>query len=181
VPDLVAAFGGLLLSNHLSVYSAGLTTLTLGIRVRRVWAVVVDVVVTFLGAIYFVLVADGFYTPFIAFISLLAVPITAWVGVFVVDMLHRHHYDPVALMDTGRTSAYWYRAGLEPRALTAWAIAIVGGYLFTTAGPSDDAWFAGPLAGTWFGENGLGWVITFVLAAGLYAALGGARHRAGSR
>jgi len=181
VPYLVAAFGGLLLSNHLSVYSAGLTTLTLGIRVRRVWAVVVDVVVTFLGAIYFVLVADGFYTPFIAFISLLAVPITAWVGVFVVDMVHRHHYDPVALMDTGRTSAYWYRAGLEPRALTAWAIAIVGGYLFTTAGPSDDAWFAGPLAGTWFGENGLGWVITFVLAAGLYAALGGARHRAGSR
>ncbi|MDN5914250.1 MAG: cytosine permease [Pseudonocardia sp.] len=178
VPYLIAAFGGLLLSNHLSVYSAGLTTLTLGIRIRRVYAVIVDVVVTFLGAIYFMLVADGFYTPFIAFISALAVPITAWVGVFVVDMLRRRHYDPVALTDTGRTSAYWYRAGVEPRAFGAWAAAIVAGYLFATVGPSDEPWFAGPLSGTWFGENGLAWVITFVVAAGLYAALGGARDTA---
>ncbi|WP_028933287.1 purine-cytosine permease family protein [Pseudonocardia spinosispora] len=177
VPYLIAAFGGLLLSNHLSVYSAGLTTLTLGVRVRRVYAVVVDVVVTFLGAIYFILVADGFFGPFIAFISALAVPITAWVGVFVVDMLRRRTYDPAGLMDTGRTSVYWYRGGVEPRALGAWAAAIVIGYLFTTVGPSDDPWFTGPLAGTWFGENGLGWVITFVVGAAGYAALGGARDR----
>ncbi|OLL76064.1 Purine-cytosine permease [Pseudonocardia sp. Ae168_Ps1] len=176
IPYLVAAFGGLLLSNHLSVYSAGLTTLTLGVRLPRVYAVVVDVLVTFAGAIYFMLVADGFYTPFIAFISALAVPITAWVGVFAVDMLRRTHYDPDALMDTGRTSRYWYRAGIEPRATTAWALAIVAGYLFATVGPSSAPWFTGPLAGTWFGENGLAWVITFVVAAGAYALLGGSRE-----
>jgi nucleobase:cation symporter-1, NCS1 family len=174
VPYLVAAFGGLLLSNHLSVYSAGLTTLTLGLRIPRVYAVVVDVVVTFAGAIYFILVADDFYGPFIAFISLLAVPITAWVGVFATDMLRRQHYDPVALMDVRRTSAYWYRGGVEWRAVTAWGAAIVAGYLFVTAGPSDAPWFSGPLAGSWFGENGLGWVVTFVVAAGIYGALGGA-------
>jgi purine-cytosine permease-like protein len=176
VPYLVAAFGGLLLSNHLSVYSAGLTTLTLGLRMPRVYAVVVDVVVTFVGAIYFILVADDFYGPFIAFISLLAVPITAWVGVFATDMLRREHYDPVALMDVRRTSAYFYRGGVEWRAVTAWAAAIVTGYLFVTAGPSDAPWFSGPLAGSWLGENGLGWVITFVVAAGLYGGLGGARR-----
>jgi len=175
VPYLIAAFGGLLLSNHLSVYSAGLTTLTLGIRVRRVYAVVVDVTVTFVGAIYFILIADGFYGPFIAFISALAVPITAWVGVFAVDMLKRRNYDPAALMDTGRTSAYWYSGGVAWRAFGAWALAIVVGYLFATLGPSADPWFTGPLAGTWFGENGLAWVITFVVGAGVYAALGGAR------
>lgn len=175
VPYLVAAFGGLLLSNHLSVYSAGLTTLTLGIRVRRVYAVVVDVTVTFAGAIYFILVADGFYGPFIAFISALAVPITAWVGVFAVDMVRRRHYDPDALMDTGRTSAYWYRGGVAWRAFGAWALAIVVGYLFATLGPAQDPWFTGPLAGTWLGENGLAWVITFVVGAGVYAMLGGAR------
>jgi cytosine/uracil/thiamine/allantoin permease len=123
------------------------------------------------------LVADGFYGPFIAFISLLAVPITAWVGVFVVDMVRRRDYDPAALMDVHRTSAYWYRAGCEPRALLSWAVAIVAGYLFTTAGTGDDAWFTGPLAGTWLGANGLGWIVTFVVGAGLYAALGGARIR----
>ncbi len=175
VPYLIAAFGGLLLSNHLSVYSAGLTTLTLGIRVRRVYAVVVDVTVTFAGAIYFILIADGFYGPFIAFISALAVPITAWVGVFAVDMVKRRNYDPAALMDTGRTSAYWYRGGVAWRAFGAWALAIVVGYLFATLGPSADPWFTGPLAGNWFGENGLAWVITFVVGAGVYAALGGAR------
>ncbi|HLU56384.1 MAG TPA: cytosine permease [Pseudonocardia sp.] len=176
VPYLVAAFGGLLLSNHLSVYSAGLTTLTLGLRVPRVWAVVVDVVVTFAGAIYFMLVAGDFYGPFIAFISMLAVPITAWVGVFATDMLRRRHYDPDALMDVRRTSAYWYRGGVEWRALTAWAVAIVAGYLFVTAGPEEAPWFSGPLAGSWLGENGLGWVVTFLVAAGIYGGLGGARR-----
>lgn len=176
VPYLVAAFGGLLLSNHLSVYSAGLTTLTLGIRIKRVYAVGVDVVVTFVGAIYFMLIAENFYGPFVAFISLLAVPITAWVGVFAVDMLRRRTYDAGALMDMGRTSRYWYRAGVEWRATLAWAAAIVVGYLFTTAGAGDDIWFSGLFAATWPGENGLGWVFTFVVAAGLYALLGGARR-----
>jgi cytosine/uracil/thiamine/allantoin permease len=123
------------------------------------------------------LVAGSFYTPFVAFISLLAIPITAWVGVFVVDMLRRRSYDPAALMDMKRGGGYWYRAGTEPRAVAAWALAIVSGYLFTTAGTSsDDAWFTGVFAHTWLGTNGLGWVITFVVAAGLYAALGGARR-----
>ncbi|WP_207233694.1 hypothetical protein [Salinicola tamaricis] len=43
----------MLLSNNLSVYSAGLTTLTLGLRVKRVYAVVVDIVAIFAGSIYF--------------------------------------------------------------------------------------------------------------------------------
>src|SRR5690606_8613971 len=72
VPYLVAAFGGLLLSNHLSVYSAGLTTLTLGVRVPRAAAVLLDVLVTFAGAVYFMLVSDGFYGPFLTFLTLLA-------------------------------------------------------------------------------------------------------------
>ncbi|GAA2406391.1 cytosine permease [Actinomadura vinacea] len=176
VPYLIAAFGGLLLSNHLSVYSAGLTTLTLGLRVKRVYAVIVDVVVTTVGAIYFMLVADSFYDPFITFISLLAVPITAWVGVFVIDMLHRTDYDAAWLMDMGRASGYWYRGGVEPRALAAWAVAIIAGYQFTTAGTGDDVWFTGFFAESWPGRNGMGWLITFAVAAGLYALLGGARR-----
>ncbi len=175
VPYLIAAFGGLLLSNHLSVYSAGLTTLTLGIRTKRVYAVIIDGAVTFVGAIYFMLIADSFYTPFITFISLLAIPITAWVGVFLVDMIRRTRYDADGLMDMTRSSRYWYRGGVEPRALTAWALAIVAGYQFMTAGSDDDVWFTGVFADSWLGQNGLGWVITFVVAAGVYALFGGAR------
>ena len=138
VPYLITAFGGLLLSNNLSVYSAGLTTLTLGLKVKRVYAVVVDIVAIFAGSIYFMLIADSFYGPFITFISLLAVPITAWVGIFVVDLIHRHYYSPKDLLDVSPSSAYWYRGGIEWRAFGAWAIAIVLGFSFTTIGTTAD-------------------------------------------
>lgn len=158
IPYLLAAFGGLLLSNHLSVYSAGLTTLTLGVRIKRVYAVCVDVTVTFLGSIYFMLVADSFYGPFIAFISLLAIPITAWLGVFLVDMIKRRYYDPVHLLDLSQQSAYYYQAGFEWRAVASWALAIAIGYVLLANGLS-----------------GIAWLVTLVVAGAVYLALGGAR------
>lgn len=176
VPYLIAAFAGLLLSNHLSVYSAGLSTLTLGIRIKRVYAVFVDVTVTTIGSIYFMLIAGNFYGPFITFISLLAVPITAWVAVFIVDMIKRLRYDEQGLMDLSATSCYWYTGGVEWRATASWALGIVVGYCFTTAQVSTtEIWFSGPLASTWFGQNGLGWAIAFAVAAILYYVLGGGR------
>lgn len=111
VPYLIAAFGGLLMSNHLSTYSAGLTMITLGIRVPRAWAVVLDVVLMFLGGIYFMLVADDFYGPFSTFLTLLAVPISAWIGVIAVDMVRGRHYDPAGLMDRGAAAATGTPAG----------------------------------------------------------------------
>ena len=99
IPYLIAAFAGLLMSNNLSVYSAGLTTITLGIRIPRVYAVVVDVVVTTCGALYFTLGSDGFYGPFVTFISLLAVPLSTWAGIFLSDMIFRKRYDSDGLLN----------------------------------------------------------------------------------
>ncbi|WP_051840359.1 purine-cytosine permease family protein [Streptomyces sp. NRRL F-5126] len=173
VPYLIAAFGGLLMSNHLSTYSAGLTMLTLGLRVRRHWAVTVDVVLMFLGGIYFMLIAKDFYGPFSTFLTLLAVPISAWVGVILVDSARGRGYDSKALMDTSRTSRYWYHGGFHLPAVAAWAAAIVMGLLFTEASTSaDDVWFAGPWAHTWLGDNGLGWAISMAVGALVYAVFG---------
>lgn len=170
IPYLIAAFGGLLMSNHLSTYSAGLTMITLGLRVPRPLAVGVDVVLMFLGGIYFMLIAKDFYGPFSTFLTLLAVPISAWVGVILVDAVRGREYDPVALMDTSRTSRYWYTGGFHLPAVTAWAAAIVVGLLFTKASTSDtDVWFAGPFADTWLGVNGLGWAISMAVGAAVYA------------
>ena len=176
---LVVSFVGLLLSNHLSVYSAGLTTITLGIRVPRVYAVIIDVVVTTTASLVFLLVADGFYGPFITFISLLAIPIIAWVGVFLVDMVGRPVYDSAALLDLHRGSPYWYRGGVEWRAFGAWLAAIVLGSLFIRIQPGDVAWYTGVWHGTWIGQNGLGWAVTGAFAALVYALLGGGRSRVG--
>lgn len=178
IPYLIAAFGGLLLSNHLSVYSAGLTMITLGIRLRRVIAVGIDVVLTLAGGVYLMLIAKNFYGPFITFISLLAVAITAWVAVFLVDMITRRQYDPAGLMDTTRTGVYWHHGGVAWPAFTAWLAGIVAGLLFTVAKTSDtDVWFAGPLSKTWPARNGLGWLIAFAVAAAIYLVLHTRRER----
>ncbi|WP_328539756.1 purine-cytosine permease family protein [Streptomyces sp. NBC_00344] len=173
VPYLIAAFGGLLMSNHLSTYSAGLTMITLGLKVPRAAAVLVDVVLMFLGGIYFMLIAGNFYGPFSTFLTLLAVPISAWIGVIAVDTLRGRTYDAASLMNTGRTSRYWYTGGFHLPAVLSWVAAIVAGLLFTRAATgTDDVWFSGPLAGSWFGANGLGWAISMAVGSAGYGVFG---------
>ncbi|MNO94799.1 Permease for cytosine/purine, uracil, thiamine, allantoin [compost metagenome] len=105
-------------------------------------------------------------------------PITAWVGIFVVDLIHRHYYSPKDLLDVSPSSAYWYRGGVEWRAFGAWALAIVLGFSFTTIGTTaENTWFKGFLSDSWLGHNGLGWIVTFVVAGGIYLVLGGATDR----
>ncbi|MGA5062267.1 cytosine permease [Streptomyces exfoliatus] len=166
VPYLVIALLGMLLINSMSMYSAGFTAQTLGIKVSRAAAVSVNAVISLVFGFLLMVVATSFIGSFISFLTLLAVAFSAWIGVFGVDMLRRRTYDAVALMDTTRTSAYWYRGGFAWQAMTAWAVALLVGLLFTKVD-----WFAGPLASSWIGENGLGWAATIVVAGVLYAVL----------
>ncbi|MER5887357.1 cytosine permease [Streptomyces sp. NPDC001941] len=166
VPYLLIALVGMLLINSMSMYSAGFTAQTLGIRVPRAWAVSVNAVISLVFGFLLMVVATSFIGSFISFLTLLAVAFSAWIGVFGVDMLRRRSYDATALMDTGRTSAYWYRGGFAWQAMAAWAVALVAGLLLTKVD-----WFAGPLASSWVGRNGLGWAVTIVVAALLYAVL----------
>ena len=167
VPYLLIAVVGMLLINSMSMYSAGFTAQTLGFKVPRHWAVSVNAVISLVFGGILMLVATSFMGSFIAFLSLLAVAFSAWVGVFGADMLRRKEYDAEALVDTTRTSAYWYKGGFSPAAVAAWAIGLVAGLMFTT---SD--WFTGPLAANNpIGEYGLGWVATIVISGLLYVVL----------
>ncbi|WP_329433893.1 cytosine permease [Streptomyces sp. NBC_01280] len=167
VPYLLIALVGMLLINSMSMYSAGFTAQTLGFKVPRHWAVSINALISLIFGGILMLVATSFMGSFIAFLSLLAVAFSAWVGVFGADMLRRTEYDSEALVDTTRTSAYWYKAGFSPAAVASWAIGLVGGLMFTT---SD--WFTGPLAANNpIGEYGLGWVATIVISGLLYIVL----------
>ncbi|GAA1922370.1 purine-cytosine permease family protein [Streptantibioticus ferralitis] len=166
VPYLFIALIGMLLINSMSMYSAGFTAQTLGFKIPRAWAVSVNAVISLVFGSLLMIVASGFISSFISFLTLLAVSFSAWIGVFGVDMLRGREYDPKALMDTTRTSAYWYKGGFAWQAMTAWAAGLVIGLCFTSV-----SWFSGPLAGTWLGKNGLGWAVTIVIAAVLYAVL----------
>ncbi|MEU8966841.1 cytosine permease [Streptomyces sp. NPDC048491] len=167
VPYLLIALVGMLLINSMSMYSAGFTAQTLGFKIPRHWAVSVNAVISLVFGGILMLVATSFMGSFIAFLSLLAVAFSAWVGVFGADMLRRTEYDAKALLDTTRTSAYWYKAGFAPAAVIAWAVGLLGGLMFTK---SD--WFTGPLsANNPVGEYGLGWIATIVISGLLYLAL----------
>ncbi|MFJ8077903.1 cytosine permease [Streptomyces sp. NPDC096176] len=166
VPYLLIALVGMLLINSMSMYSAGFTAQTLGVKVPRTWAVSVNAVISLVLGFLLMVVATSFIGSFISFLTLLAVAFSAWIGVFGVDMLRRRTYDGTALMDITRTSAYWYRGGFAWSAMVSWGTALVVGLLFTKVD-----WFAGPLASSWIGENGLGWAATIVVAAALYAVL----------
>jgi purine-cytosine permease-like protein len=166
VPYLLIALVGMLLINSMSMYSAGFTAQTLGVKVPRAWAVSVNALISLVFGFLLMVVATSFIGSFISFLTLLAVAFSAWIGVFGVDMLRRRAYDGAALMDTTRTSAYWYRGGFAWQAMVSWASALAVGLLFTRVD-----WFAGPLASSWAGENGLGWAVTILVAAGLYAVL----------
>ncbi|WP_405528163.1 cytosine permease [Streptomyces canus] len=167
VPYLLIALAGTLLINSMSMYSAGFTAQTLGFRIPRHWAVSVNAVISLVLGGVLMLAATSFLDTFTAFLSLLAVAFSAWAGVFGADLLHRTSYDGEALLDTTRTSAYWYRGGFSPAAVTAWAAGLGTGLLFTT---SD--WFTGPLASNNpIGEYGLGWAATIVISGLLYTVL----------
>ncbi|GAA2331631.1 cytosine permease [Streptomyces caniferus] len=170
VPYLITALVGMVLINSLSMYSAGFTAQTMGVKLPRALAVSINAVISLVGGLFMMLVAKDFIGQFIAFLTLLAVSFSAWIGVYGVDMARRRklavRYDADSLMNTGRTSRYWYTGGFCWQAMTAWALALGAGLCFTKV-----QWFTGPLATTWIGENGLGWAATIAIGALAFAVL----------
>jgi purine-cytosine permease-like protein len=100
VPFALVAIGGLVSGAVLDIYSSGLTLLTLGLRTPRWVAAGIDGVLMVLGTIYIVWVADSFLGVFMAFLIILGVPMAAWCGVFLADvLLRKRDYDQLALFD----------------------------------------------------------------------------------
>ena len=99
VPFVLVAVAGLISGAILDLYSSGLTLLSLGLKIPRFVAAGIDGVLMILGTIYIVWVAaDDFLGIFQGFLITLGVPMAAWCGVFLADlMLRRRDYDEPAL------------------------------------------------------------------------------------
>jgi nucleobase:cation symporter-1, NCS1 family len=101
VPFALVAIGGLVSGAVLDIYSSGLTLLTLGLPTPRWVAAAIDGVLMVLGTIYIVWVADSFLGVFMAFLIILGVPMAAWCGCFLADLLlRRRDYDELKLFDS---------------------------------------------------------------------------------
>jgi purine-cytosine permease-like protein len=155
VPFAIVAVLGLVGGAVLDIYSSGLALLTLGLKVRRPVAAGVDGVIMVIGAIYVVFVADDFLTPFQAFLITVGVPIAAWAGVFVADLLLRlRDYADVELYDTrGRYGSVGWIAVAVIVIGT-----VVGWGLVTTTDPDNSALnWQGYLLGWGFGGKHGAW------------------------
>ncbi len=93
VPFALVAVLGLVGGSVLDIYSSGLALLTLGLRIPRYAAALVDGVVMVLGTIYVVFIAKNFLNQFQGFLITLGVPIAAWCGIMLADIaLRRRDY-----------------------------------------------------------------------------------------
>jgi nucleobase:cation symporter-1, NCS1 family len=100
VPFLIVVVLGLIGGAVLDIYSSGLALLTAGLRVPRPVAALIDGVIMVAGAIYVVFFADNFFFQFQGFLITLGVPIAAWCGVMLADiLLRRRDYAEADLFD----------------------------------------------------------------------------------
>jgi purine-cytosine permease-like protein len=104
VPFAIVAVLGLIGGSVLDIYSSGLALLSLGLRVPRYVAALIDGTVMTLGTIYVVFVAHNFIGQFEGFLITLGVPIAAWCGVMLADIaLRRRDYaEPDLFNPAGR-------------------------------------------------------------------------------
>jgi purine-cytosine permease-like protein len=137
VPFLLAAILALVSGAVLGIYSSGLTLLSLGVRIPRPAAALVDGVILTLGTIWGVFFAEDFLGPFQSFLITLGVPLAAWAGIMIADIaLRRRDYDDEALFDpSGRYGAFDWTS-----IATMVGASIVGWGLVVNNFAADAAW-----------------------------------------
>jgi nucleobase:cation symporter-1, NCS1 family len=171
VPYLITAMLGLLTAADLSMYSSALNLQAAGLPLSRRWAVVVNAVPITLITVYLTVFGQDAFGAFTTAISVFALPLAAWVGVFGVDLLFRRKISSEDLLDGTPESAYWFHAGFHWPAIGAWLLAIILGLLSTRVKVGASVWFSGPLADTWVGRNSLGWLVAGISASAIYWVL----------
>jgi nucleobase:cation symporter-1, NCS1 family len=101
VPFAIVAVLGLIGGSVLDIYSSGLAMLTLGIRIPRYAAALIDGTVMTAGTIYVVFFTSNFIGQFEGFLITLGVPIAAWCGIMLADIaLRRRDYAEPELFST---------------------------------------------------------------------------------
>lgn len=166
IPYLLAATAGIVTIAVLSLYSASLNLLTLGVKVKQSLAVSIDAVVILGIAIYVLFISGDFMGPFISFLVFCGVFLAAWEAIFILyyAKVRRHHgYDGNALYGLNGQNR-----GVRKVPLFCWFLGALCGLLVTKTGFID-----GPLAKGLFADSSLGLFVSFLVslvAYGLYLA-----------
>jgi NCS1 family nucleobase:cation symporter-1 len=137
VPFLVAVIMSLISGAVLGIYSSGLTLLSLGVRIPRPAAALVDGIILTIGTFFVVFVAQDFLGPFQSFLITLGVPLAAWAGIMIADIaLRKRDYDDEALFDVGGRYGAWDWVSIG----TMVAASVLGWGLVVNNFAADAAW-----------------------------------------
>lgn len=147
IPFLIAVVIGDICANYLNAYSSGMSFLSMGIRLRRYWAVVIDGVICTAIAIYALFFSTNFVTFFQNFLDLMIMFIGPWATIFLVHhVIVRGKYSSAGLSENDSKSSYWYTGGVNWRAMVSFIVGVLATF-FTANG----AMWVSPLSKMWFG------------------------------
>jgi purine-cytosine permease-like protein len=137
VPFAVVAILGLVGGAVLDIYSSGLSLLAAGLPVRRYVAALIDGTIMIAGTIYIAFVTNNFLGQFEGFLTTLGVPIAAWCGVVLADIVPRRR--DYAESDLYRTAGRYGDVRLAPVTIIVVATGLGWG-LVTNASASWLKW-----------------------------------------
>jgi NCS1 family nucleobase:cation symporter-1 len=162
---IVAVVGGSLASNVATYYSSGLALQSIGLKVHRYLATLLDVTATTLITLYIVFVQD-FTAALNDFIALLMMWVGPFGGVWICDgLLRRGNYDAAAIHSKSRAGRYWGWRGLNPTGCFA-ILCGMGIAAMTMRSPLFDGPWARALGGA-----DLSWLLGFPVSALVYYVL----------
>jgi NCS1 family nucleobase:cation symporter-1 len=163
-PYLLLLFFNLLAVNAIDLYSSGLTLQTMGLRVKRWVATLIDMGICTILAAIAIFNAD-FNSLYGEFLSLLIVFLAPWCAIYLTDAwLRRNTYQAEGLL-TRFGGPYWYQGGFN----AAGIIAMLGG-MITSALWLNSTLLQGPLSRL-FGNSDMSFFTGFIVAGVLYVVL----------
>jgi len=128
IPFALVAILGLVGGAILDLYSSGLALVSIGVRLKRHQAALIDAMIMLTGTIYIVWFADNFFYPFQGFLITLGVPVAVWSAIFVADVILRKK--PYVEKDLFDTNGIY--GNINRNSLALMAIGSVVGWGFVT-------------------------------------------------
>lgn len=163
IPYLMTATAGISTIATLSMYSASLNLLTIGIKVKQVFAVSIDTIIVLVIAVYILFISQNFMGSFIAFLISCGVFLAAWEAIFILDYLilrRKYGYAPDELFGLNNKNC-----GVNTVPLLCWFTGATGGLLVTKTD-----FINGPLALGIFADSSLGLLMAFTISLITYGA-----------
>ncbi len=163
---LIAAIGGSIANNALTLYSAGLAAQAVGLPLKRYQATIVDAAIATVGIVYILFKDDG---GFLAWMNSVLVFSVVWLGPFgaiwLMDLAWRHWLALPEEVHGGRHSPFWGMSGARRYAWIALIAGMVAAFLCISV-PK----YTGPIAES-LDFTDYSWLVGPIIAAVLYFVL----------